>query len=121
MTVPLEIDLELTLDSVTLDLIRRIVSAMEPFGKGNEPPLFCTRNLEIKSFSRFGNNMHGKFCFKSHAHITAVGWNMADRMEALHAAGDAVDVVYSVEINEFLGRREPRMVIVAVEPVAVTG
>ncbi|MBN1534947.1 MAG: single-stranded-DNA-specific exonuclease RecJ [Spirochaetes bacterium] len=118
--MPLEIDLELPLDSVTLVLIQRIVASMEPFGKGNEAPLFCSRSLAIESFARFGNGSHGKYCFKGYPHITAIGWNMADPMEALYATGGDVDIVYSVEVNEFLGRKEPRMVITAVEPGNLT-
>ncbi len=115
--MPLNIDMELPLDLVDLRLIEHLAS-MEPFGKGNEIATFLTRGLHISSFSRLGDGRHGKFQFSENPGITAIGWDMADAMESHHAAGTRVDLVYSLEINDFLGRREPRLIIAEMDATA---
>ncbi|NLP35796.1 MAG: single-stranded-DNA-specific exonuclease RecJ [Clostridiales bacterium] len=59
MLVPkVTIDVELPLGYVTENLINEL-KQMEPFGKGNEKPLFAERNLKIKSAFVIGKNASG--------------------------------------------------------------
>lgn len=59
MLVPkITIDVELPLGYVTENLIHEL-KQLEPFGKGNEKPLFAERNLKIKSAFIIGKNASG--------------------------------------------------------------
>jgi len=56
MLIPkVAIDLHLPLPYVTEDLVREL-RLMEPFGKGNDRPLFAEKNLRIRSAIIIGNN-----------------------------------------------------------------
>ena len=106
----LEIDLELGLEEVNRNLLNSL-QKIEPFGKGNEEPLILTRNVVIDSFYRFGrDNTHGRYSVNGEK-LTAIGWGMADVMEAVFQKGRPVDFVYSLEENIFRGMSSIRMMI----------
>lgn len=59
MLIPkVSIDIHLPLGYVTEELIREL-RQLEPFGKGNEKPLFAEKNLKIKSALIIGKNANG--------------------------------------------------------------
>ena len=59
MLVPkVTIDIHLPLGYVTESLIREL-RHLEPYGKGNEKPLFAEKNLKIKSALIIGKNANG--------------------------------------------------------------
>ncbi len=59
MLIPkVTIDIHLPLGYVTEPLIKEL-SQLEPFGKGNEKPLFAEKNLKIKSALIIGKNANG--------------------------------------------------------------
>lgn len=59
MLVPkITIDVQLPLGFVTENLIHEL-KQLEPFGKGNEKPIFAERNLKIKSAFVIGKNASG--------------------------------------------------------------
>ncbi|HHX11195.1 MAG TPA: single-stranded-DNA-specific exonuclease RecJ [Clostridiales bacterium] len=59
MLIPkVSIDVELPIGYVTEQLINEL-KLLEPFGKGNEKPLFAERNLKIKSGFILGKNASG--------------------------------------------------------------
>lgn len=59
MLVPkISIDVELPIGYVTENLVHEL-KQLEPFGKGNEKPLFAERNLKIKSAFIIGKNASG--------------------------------------------------------------
>ncbi|TAL37092.1 MAG: single-stranded-DNA-specific exonuclease RecJ [Spirochaetes bacterium] len=105
----LHIDAELSLDAVTAKLVRDL-ALFEPYGHMSEEPLFLTRNVEVDFRSFGGKGTHGKFLFPHNPGIEAVGWGMAERMK--EAAGGPIDLVYRLELNEYGGRSNPRMLIV---------
>jgi single-stranded DNA-specific DHH superfamily exonuclease len=61
----------------------KLFSGMEPFGKGNEEPVFLLRKAIADEFIRFGQDKsHGKFVF-DRGRLTAIGWGLADKLEEL--------------------------------------
>lgn len=107
----LEIDYELQLKKIDLNFIESL-QRIEPYGRGNENPFFLTKELAVKSFSRFGTaEKHGRFSFEGNSQATAIGWNMADLMNELYIKKCKIDLVYTLEINNFNGGRYARMII----------
>ncbi|NLK27851.1 MAG: single-stranded-DNA-specific exonuclease RecJ, partial [Clostridiales bacterium] len=59
MLIPkVTIDVQLPLGYVSKELVNEL-KQLEPFGKGNEKPLFAERNLKIKSAFILGKNASG--------------------------------------------------------------
>ncbi len=107
------VDAELSLSEVTWDLIRGI-EMMAPFGMQNEAPKFVARRVHIISAEPVGKT-------KSHLRLTVAssdrtirqcigfGWGTsATRLKM----GDTIDLVYSVGVNEWNGRREIQLEII---------
>ncbi|PKL35142.1 MAG: single-stranded-DNA-specific exonuclease RecJ [Spirochaetae bacterium HGW-Spirochaetae-1] len=106
------IDAELSIKDVSSYFIKSL-SVLEPYGKGNEDPVFITRNVRINSFSRFGQSgNHGKYGIEGNGGLTAIGWGQADKMVDYFNKTGGVDLVYTLEVNKFRGNLYPRMVIV---------
>lgn len=105
------IDLEIDVDTISVDMIKNL-SIFEPIGKDNEEPVFLSRNINIDNFTRFGNNdNHGRYIIKKNISLNAIGWNIADKMEEFFRKEKMLDIVYSLEINEFRNVISPQMVI----------
>lgn len=105
------IDLEVEINKITEHFIKNL-SILEPHGPGNEEPVFLSKKINIESFARFGeNNRHGKFNFKNNPNLTAIGWNIGNRMEELSKLNEPVDILFTLENNYFKGVNYPRMII----------
>lgn len=107
------IDVPMPLDYISESLIQEL-ELLEPFGQGNEKPMFAQKGLHIRSVRVLGKNRN------------AVKFSLADEkgrpMDAmLFTDGDAfleelggrrvIDVVYYPAVNEYNGNRTLQIVI----------
>lgn len=98
----LNIGMEIAPDEINEELVD-LLSAGEPFGKDNEEPLLLLRNIRPDSFLRIGKmKNHGKFIMDG-GRFEAIGWGMADTMDALHKSGSLLDIVFTIEKNDYKG------------------
>lgn len=76
---------------------------LEPFGEANKMPVFLIRNLKIQAIRALSNGKHLKLQLAIDNYIIdAIGFNMGKYVER-YFIGDKVDVVGSLEINDFGG------------------
>ena len=76
---------------------------LEPFGESNKTPLFVYKNLKIDSIRALTEGKHIKLTLKdSNSIINAIGFNLGYLAEE-YRIGDKVDLVGTLEINEFNG------------------
>lgn len=110
-------DLIVTGDDLTLDNAEKI-RRLEPFGEGNPVPLLICRNLTVGETKLVGNGKHLKLrlldkqtnrCWDS----IAFGFGDADEWTG---TGDQVDVLFSLEINEWQGSRQAQLNIRDLHP-----
>lgn len=108
----MSIDAELNLKNIDLKLVDDVEN-LEPFGKGNEEPLFVSYGLEVVSATLFGKEMnHFKmFVSQDDATFMVVSWNSAYLDEEIKQ-GDKIDLVYRLTVNEWMGKREIRLMLV---------
>lgn len=108
----LTIDAELTLDEATL-ATAEVVTRLAPFGLGNPPPIFLSSNLAILDDRRFGQDgTHRRLTLRDADNVEAeLTWfNGADAELPV----GAVDVAYTVGVNEYRGSRTVQLQTVAV-------
>jgi len=106
------VDAEISISDIAMDLLNEL-RILEPYGKGNEIPLFLSRSTKPSQFQRFGkNNVHGKFIYNNSRTIEAIGWNLGDEMETAFESGREIDLLYNIEINQFRGNLSPRIMVV---------
>jgi single-stranded-DNA-specific exonuclease len=102
----LEIDADIPLSSVTPDLLENL-GRLEPFGHGNPEPVFSSHGVSLLLPPRIIKEKHIKLRVnqrrpdvKASFNYEAMGWRMADRVQAeALQQGDNLDVAFTVGLN----------------------
>lgn len=107
------IDVPMPMGYVTEKLVREL-KLLEPFGQGNEKPLFAERALRIRSCRVMGKNRNVvRLTLEEddgHA-MEALYFGDGIAFEEERAGKNRIDVVYYPDINEYNGRRTLQAVI----------
>ena len=103
MVPVLRIDAPLKLSEVTADFVREI-TCLEPFGYGNEEPVFGAKRLEIVQSRIVGNN-HLKMYLKQNGKgIDSIGFDLGGMLDEV-GPGAMVDAAFVPMMNEWDGGR----------------
>ncbi len=98
------VDAEVPLRDLTVDLVNRI-DLLEPYGEGNRPPVFCTRNLTVKSHPMCLAKETLKFWVSDgESTFSVVGFGMGKFKNDL-ALNQVIDVAYELAIDDW--NKEP--------------
>lgn len=107
------IDVPMPLEYVTEGLVEEL-KRLEPFGQGNEKPLFAQKGLMIRSLRVLGKNRN----VVKLGLVTDTGLSMdgllfgdGDALQRELAGKDRIDIVYYPDINEYNGNRTLQAVI----------
>ena len=101
------IDAELPLSALTLELAEEL-QRLAPFGQGNQPPMFMSRNLRVIQDRRIGSNgAHRRMTLQDSGGTTctAIWFNGAD----VDLPAEVIDFAYHLSINEFRGERSVQL------------
>jgi len=106
------IDEELALDEIT-DNFFNILKQMTPFGPGNLAPVFMSRGVRDTGNGRVVGNNGGHLKLEltqgsGDKVLPAIAFNMADKYELI-SQGNPFDICYTIEENEFRGRKTLQM------------
>lgn len=107
------IDVPMPLEYVTEELVEEL-KRLEPFGQGNEKPLFAQKGLMIRSLRVLGKNRN----VVKLGLVTDTGLSMdgllfgdGDAVQRELAGKDRIDIVYYPDVNEYNGNRTLQAVI----------
>ena len=108
----LEIDVNITRPAlVTLEEVEEL-SRLEPYGAGNNRPVFCLRGAMLEALQSVGQNRHLKVRLqKSRVSFDAIFFSMTEETLGLHA-GMRVDAAFYLQINEFRGTRTVQLQLI---------
>jgi single-stranded-DNA-specific exonuclease len=98
----LRADVEVAGSEVTVDSLRQL-ELFEPWGRGNDEPLFISRGLKITEVIKMGQeSKHLKLRVRDQEMepVDAILWNAADLADHLHP-GDSLDLCYRPQLNTF--------------------
>lgn len=125
LTLKVWIDVPMPLEYITEKVIGDL-SVLEPFGKGNEKPVFADKELHIKYLSHMGKkNQFTRLTFEKQARFKDVQGNIHtapctmeavmflidDVLERAYAEGACVNILYYPSVNEYNGRRKLQLVV----------
>ena len=112
----LEIDVNITHPSlVTLEEVEEL-SRLEPYGAGNNRPVFCLRGASLDSLQSVGQNKHLKIHLqKSRVGFDAIFFSMTEEALGLRA-GMRVDAAFYLQVNEFRGTRTVQLQLIDLRP-----
>lgn len=96
------IDTVANLKDISLETVQEL-ELLEPFGEVNKMPIFCFKNLKIESIRALTEGKHLKMNLRDdNMFISAIGFNMGEKVQE-YRLGDRIDVIGSLEINEYNG------------------
>lgn len=108
------IDMQLPLPYVTEELIQEL-ELLEPFGKGNQKPLFAEKNLRVRQPRIIGKNQNAlKFQVedeKGNVREALFFGQAAECMEYMKKK-ETMSFTYYPSINEYMGKRTVQLVVV---------
>ena len=107
------IDVPMPLEYITQPLIEEL-DLLEPFGQGNEKPLFAQKNLFIRSVRVLGKNRNAvKLSLATERGTPMDGMLFTDGDSFLEELGESrrLDVIYYPEINEYNGNKTLQIII----------
>jgi len=92
------IDMELTADQITFQMAREI-QALEPYGAGNPPPVFMTKNLHCLSEPTVLKDRHLKMRLagSNNRPTEAIWWNCIESGEPTPQVQGSIEVAYTIE------------------------
>lgn len=104
------LDVKIDFGQIDADFLGQL-ALLSPFGVGNPKPLFLTQGAEVLIKPRKLKGKHSKFILKQNGRIfEALGWGKeqwADRCDK----GDRLDVVYSLQVSEYMGREKLSLIL----------
>lgn len=107
------IDVPMPLSYISEKVINDI-SYLEPFGKGNEKPVFADKNLEIISYQKIGKNgQYTKLTLKDkyNCAMEAIIFNECPDINEAYLNKNKLSCTYYPEINEFRGNKKLQICI----------
>src|SRR5690554_481248 len=101
----LKIDALINEEILNLSVIESI-QKLRPFGQSNQNPIFLLKNCEVTAVMGVGNRKkHLKLSFiKNNQYFEAIAFNMGYLLNNINIS-DNIDVVGSLEINEFNNKK----------------
>ena len=98
----IQIDKQVDIKKINLQDVDEL-KLLEPYGEGNKMPVFLIKNLKILSIRSLSEDKHIKLKLGIDNYIIdAIGFNMGELVDK-YLIGDKVDIVGSLEINQFGG------------------
>ncbi|MCL4458068.1 MAG: DHH family phosphoesterase [Nitrospirae bacterium] len=114
LTPALHIDASVSMSDVTIDLINEI-ALLEPFGCGNEEPIFGGKGFEVMQPRIVGKN-HLKMRLKQNGRsVDSIGFDFGGLLDVVENAG-AIDAAFHPIINEWDGGKYVQLNLKAIRP-----
>ena len=111
----IESDCEIEFSDVNIAFAESL-QMLEPHGVGNSIPMFIIRGITVNDISGVSSNKHTRFSFGD-GYKSLSGMYFSNSPESLDVyVGDKADILFSVDINEWLDRRSVQLIIRDIRP-----
>ncbi|MGN0334439.1 MAG: single-stranded-DNA-specific exonuclease RecJ [Lachnospiraceae bacterium] len=113
MTEHVTIDIVMPIQYVTEDFVEEL-KILEPFGNGNEKPVFAERNFRVISRRIMGKNRNVMKIYgenESGAQMEALYFGETEKLEEYLKTHERIHLTYYPTVNEFQGRKTLQIVI----------
>lgn len=102
-------------ETVTLEEVQEL-GRLEPYGAGNNRPVFALMGAKVESVQSVGQNRHMKLRLsKGTSHFDAIFFSVTPE-ECGVTAGSRVDAAFYLQINEFRGNSSVQMQMIDLRP-----
>ena len=110
MVPTVEADLEVRFEDVNMALAESL-RVLEPYGVGNPIPTFAMYGVTVSDIIPVSDGKHTRLTLaKDGKDITAMFFSAAPKTLGVFI-GDSVDVVFNLDVNEWMGRRSVQLIV----------
>lgn len=111
MIPTVDIDCSLPERSLTVESAKTL-SHLEPFGMGNEKPVFALSHAQVMNFAAVGtDNKHLRLRIsKNNVQINCIGFGMGNLASEL-SVGSHIDLAFQIDINAYQGNETVQLVL----------
>jgi single-stranded-DNA-specific exonuclease len=103
-------------DRLGMELAEELAS-LAPFGRGNPSVSLLVRRAVVRDVQPMGEGRHARFRLEADGvHARAVAFGCDGRLAV--AEGEPVDATFALEVNEWRGVSEPRLVLRHAQPAS---
>lgn len=111
-----KIDSWLNFENINRDFYDKLL-LFEPFGNGNEKPIFASKNIKVVDIMTMGNEkQHIKFRLKGENSglLSALSFGNADKWKKIQV-GDTIEIAYYLDLNSFNGNTDLQLKIIDIK------
>ncbi len=105
-----EADCAVTIEELTMELAQEIED-MEPFGVSNPTPMFILHDATVQRIIPLGGGKHTKLVLFADGRMIQAVWFGMPPAHLPVTVGDAADVLFQLNINEYQGVRSLQMIV----------
>ncbi len=110
LTPTLDADMELNPADLTMDLAENLL-LLEPYGIGNPMPVFVMRNMNLTECIPISGGKHTRLSVMRDGRYFQAMCFSCTMSELDLFVGDTVDLLFTVDINEYNGRRSVQLIV----------
>lgn len=106
-------DMEINLKNIDMKLAKSL-ELFEPYGFGNEEPLFISKNVKVNNIIRMqkNNKLHLRIeLFQDNKKISGIIWNSNEEEVQKLLSSNYIDIIYKLRVNRFAGSEDVRIYI----------
>ncbi|MEZ0537503.1 single-stranded-DNA-specific exonuclease RecJ [Caldicellulosiruptoraceae bacterium PP1] len=116
----IEVDIKLQQNEIDDELVDQL-SLLEPYGIGNNEPIFMLQNLKVSSVKFFGDqNQYYKIMFNNNSNLEAISFSINYEMDELNEI-KKIDVIGKLNKNVFNGIRKNQIYIIDLYENLISG
>lgn len=116
----LVLDAEVPLSALTLGLVKDL-DRLEPYGADNREPIFLAGDLQVEGEPRIVGQGERHLSFRvrqGRTVLTAIAFDMAERVEELMSQGGACCLAFTPRLNKWQGRTSVDLFVTDLQPGA---
>ncbi len=110
MKPSLDIDLCVPFETLTFAFAEAL-QILEPYGVGNPVPTFTVRGCRVADMTGISEQKHTRFTLTDGHHCVSAMFFSTSPEQTGVCVNDPVDAVFTVDINEWLGRRSIQLIL----------
>ncbi len=110
MVPTLEADCKIAFSDISLSFAEEL-QILEPYGVGNPTPTFVLNNVYVSEITPVSDGKHTRFVFSDgNSYISAMYFTTSPQETGVYA-GDKIDILFTVDVNEWMGRRSVQLIV----------
>lgn len=106
---------DIMLDFKYIDIkLAKSLELFEPYGFGNEEPLFMSKNVKVNDIVKMkkNNKLHLRLdLIQENKNISGIIWNSSEDEVKKLLSSNYIDIFYKLKVNRFAGNEEARIYI----------